>query len=994
MRILFDFRAYEIDPYRGIGRYIYRLVDFILKNYPQIEISIIKKNENEKPIFNYNNYKVRYYYFNKLDSYDFKYKFDFYFLDDILSSSCKIQNIENYFYDLYPEKILENSKRIVCIGHDLIPLLFHQYYLKNSLIYLAHLETINIIEHFFVNSENTKNDFIEYANIDKNKLTVIYGSIDNKFNDFNKQYSYKKRLNNIVFVSAADKRKNAQGLIRGFAMAYNSGNIPKDSKLYICCKTNSNYSNYLKSTAIKCNLEKDKVIITGFISDEDMIKLISNSKASFFPSFYEGLGLPILESYGLSTPSFASNISSTKEFVLEECSFNPYDDNDIANAVIKAFNDEELCKKSVIFGKKLLKEKCNGDTVSKKVVEKLKELNKTVIIDKAIFIEYNDYKLISYANSHIFTTIHHYTDLKSMNDSSETKKYNNDFISIKYYNKFLDKYEYNKKIFVLGSSNILQYAVNEKDKNKSYLLIYKTEIFNIIFDYLENSLTDFKWTVKKYYYNFYKIIECMENINEIFNLLTENKIYGFSILFNITNIANIITNDNNIYNIILTEIKLSISKNILFNRFNLRFYNFNNSDKDLILHNFYNTNIKNNTNTAVFGVLPPEESGIANFNAKVFGTNQNFDVFSDFKSYKNFITACNYLNNDYKYNFIPLEYFDKNNNYKNNYNKKIFVLGNSNHNTPYLKYAIETEEDKENCYLYLYEASQLFLIFGYLNNSIIEFKKIIIKYYPNINKNIKNLNEFHEIVHTLEKNNIYGINIILSLTNIKNIVVNNDLCEKIIINEIKNTKHYKNLNIMKVFHPIEKVDFNNNQILLKEKSSFILGSFGMPSDYYKSTDIIIKSINILNDKYNKKIKLVVSGYGADEYLKSKDKTLLKNIISINLKTNKDFISLMQSIDIAIQLINYQHSESSGVISQLLASNKKIIVTKDFLSKELSNNCREVNPFINEEKLTLEILDYLEDKQIIDNSKLIEKYSFQNLTNKLLEIQTNKKNYSF
>lgn len=81
----------------------------------------------------------------------------------------------------------------------------------------------------------------------------------------------------------------------------------------------------------------------------------------------------------------------------------------------------------------------------------------------------------------------------------------------------------------------------------------------------------------------------------------------------------------------------------------------------------------------------PEESGIANFNAKVFGTNKNFDVFSNFKSYKNFITACKYLNNDYKYNFIPLEYFDKNNNYKNNYNKKIFVLGNSHHNIPYLK---------------------------------------------------------------------------------------------------------------------------------------------------------------------------------------------------------------------------------------------------------------------------------------------------------------------
>lgn len=579
MKILFDFRAYEIDPYRGMGRYIYYLVDHILKNYSQIEVSIIKKIKNMNPVFNFNNFRVKYYYFDELDSYDFKDKFDFYFLDDILSNSDKIQDAAKFFDDLYPDKILKNCKRIVCIGHDLIPLLFHKYYLNKKSIHLLHLETAKIIEHFFVNSENTKNDFIEYLNIDKNKLTVIYSGVDRKFYIENKKYSHKARLNDIVFVSGNDKRKNAQGLIRGFAIAYNSGNIPKNSKLYICCKTGADYSNYLKSVIGKCNIRKDRVIITGFIKDEDMIKLISNAKASFFPSFYEGLGLPILESYALQTPNFASNVSSTKEFVLKECSFDPYDDNDIANAVIKAFNDEELCKSSIEFGKKLLKEKCNGDIAAKKVIEKLKELNKTIVMEKAIFIEYEDYNLISYKYSHIFTTIHHFTDMEELNESYLAKEYDNDFIPIEYYDNFLNKYKYNKKIFALGSSKILEYAVNEKDKNKSYLFIYKTEIFNIIFDYLNNSLSDFKELLKKYYYSCCDIIEPMDNINDInqiSNLLNQNKIYGFLILFNIADINNIITNNENINNLILTEINLLISKNSIFNQNNLNLYNFNN----------------------------------------------------------------------------------------------------------------------------------------------------------------------------------------------------------------------------------------------------------------------------------------------------------------------------------------------------------------------------------------------------------------------------------
>ena len=60
MKILFDFRIYEYSLSRGIGRYIYCLVDHILKEFPEIEISILKVNRDERPIFNYNNDKIKY----------------------------------------------------------------------------------------------------------------------------------------------------------------------------------------------------------------------------------------------------------------------------------------------------------------------------------------------------------------------------------------------------------------------------------------------------------------------------------------------------------------------------------------------------------------------------------------------------------------------------------------------------------------------------------------------------------------------------------------------------------------------------------------------------------------------------------------------------------------------------------------------------------------------------------------------------------------------
>ena len=563
MKILFDLRLYEVSLDRGIGRYLFSLIDNILKNYPDIDIYIIKINSLQHPIFNYNNNKVKYIYFNKLDSYNFEKKFDYLFLDDFCSLSIydgfKIKQIKNFFEDLYPNKILENSKRVVCIGYDLFPLLFKTYDKLNYNKYYLQLETAYIFEHIFSISQTTTNDFIKYLKIDNNKLTCIYGGVDSKFINANhyKDYQYSQRNNNIIFISSIDdSRKNVKGLIKGFSIAYNQKRIPEDSKLYLCGKC---YEETLKDIEIEIknnNLTNKQIILTGYISDEELIKLIYSSKANFLPSFYEGLGLPILESYALLTPSFASNVSSTKELVLEECSFDPYDENDIANSIVKAFNDEELCKKSVEFGKKLLEEKCNWDIASKKVVEKLKELNQNVVIDKAIFVEYNDYKLFSYDNSHVFTTITNYNDFEEINNSLLAKEYNNDFIPIEYYNKFLDKYEYNKKIFALGNSDILQCAVKEEDKNNSYLLIYKIEIFNILFDYFSNYLIDdFKKLIKNHYPNYYELIKKINNINKIFNLLIENKIYGFKILFNLTNINNVITNQENIKNLILNEIK-------------------------------------------------------------------------------------------------------------------------------------------------------------------------------------------------------------------------------------------------------------------------------------------------------------------------------------------------------------------------------------------------------------------------------------------------------
>jgi len=97
----------------------------------------------------------------------------------------------------------------------------------------------------------------------------------------------------IVFTGGFDYRKNIYGAIEAFA------DVKKkitDKKLvfYIVCK----YTVQEKEEFDKKVRELDiyeNVILTGFITDDNLAELYNRADVFFFPSFYEGFGLPLLE---------------------------------------------------------------------------------------------------------------------------------------------------------------------------------------------------------------------------------------------------------------------------------------------------------------------------------------------------------------------------------------------------------------------------------------------------------------------------------------------------------------------------------------------------------------------------------------------------------------------------------------------------------------------------------------------------------------------------
>ncbi len=376
MKILFDFRSYQISAYRGIGRYFLSLYEHMVniggfdayvlvsKNYDLTLPQSVISTANILLLENFDDYEID-------GDFDFLFKGNFFDLHD------------NSFEFTFPKNVILKCRQVVGIIHDLIPMIFPDNYLQNQgsrEVYARHVECLHLANYLFANSVCTKNDCVKLADYPKQNISVIYGGADNKkFYSANsdKPYSAKKRKNHIVFVPGEDLRKNFTGAARAFAKAYESGKLPKNAKLYLVCKASPWFEEQVLN-AIKDSKAKlgEQIIVTGFVEDNVLLDLLASARASIFPSFYEGLGLPILESYIAGTPCFASDLSATKEFVLPECSFNPYNEEELVQSIISIYTNEELCKKSLDFGRKLVK-KINWDNAALTVVKKLTELQQT-----------------------------------------------------------------------------------------------------------------------------------------------------------------------------------------------------------------------------------------------------------------------------------------------------------------------------------------------------------------------------------------------------------------------------------------------------------------------------------------------------------------------------------------------------------------------------------------------------------------------------------------
>jgi len=239
--------------------------------------------------------------------------------------------------------------------HDLVPLRFPN--MSDRKIIEAHKAKLEWVKKeadvVIAVSEFTKREIIDLLKINPKKIVVIPEAPDptlkkSSQEEIDKTLNKYKVRDKFLLMVGADPRKNINQTLEGYQLVK---------------KNHPNLSIVITGRPWKPLPKIEGVILTGYISREELVNLYSSAEALVYPSLYEGFGLPILEAMKLGCPVVTSNLSSMPEVAGRAAVLvNPKDFEDIAKGIEKVLSDRVLW---INRGKKRAKEFSWIDTAEK-----------------------------------------------------------------------------------------------------------------------------------------------------------------------------------------------------------------------------------------------------------------------------------------------------------------------------------------------------------------------------------------------------------------------------------------------------------------------------------------------------------------------------------------------------------------------------------------------------------------------------------------------------
>jgi glycosyltransferase involved in cell wall biosynthesis len=162
-------------------------------------------------------------------------------------------------------------------------------------------------------SEASRLDYLNiFPHFPANRIRVIYPCSRFRVDQVDRRPVFNLPVESGQFwlsVGTIEPRKNQLGLLRSYSRYLECGGKPIPL-VFVGGKgwLMDHFENHVVSLGLA-----QKVVVAGYVSDEELIWLYRNCCGNLYPSHFEGFGLPILEGMQMGAPTIAASNSSLTE---------------------------------------------------------------------------------------------------------------------------------------------------------------------------------------------------------------------------------------------------------------------------------------------------------------------------------------------------------------------------------------------------------------------------------------------------------------------------------------------------------------------------------------------------------------------------------------------------------------------------------------------------------------------------------------------------------
>ena len=234
-----------------------------------------------------------------------------------------------------------------------------QYYKRNTPKFVNKATRVVTVSNF------SKKDIMQQYGLAEEKIAVVYNGVKEIFKpiSFEEQDNIKQQYTTgsefFLYAGAIHPRKNLINLLKAFSIF--KRRLQSSMKLVLAGRLAWKNNAFLE--LLKMYKYKDDVILTGYIDETELAKLMASAYAFVYPSLFEGFGMPVIEAMQCRVPVLTSKDSSMEE-ISEGAAlyFDPNNIEEMAQKLMRVYKDEEerkgLIEKGVVVAAKYSWERC------------------------------------------------------------------------------------------------------------------------------------------------------------------------------------------------------------------------------------------------------------------------------------------------------------------------------------------------------------------------------------------------------------------------------------------------------------------------------------------------------------------------------------------------------------------------------------------------------------------------------------------------------------